>query len=403
MTQIDWGSNTSHLFLNPRALPNINIDLQKILDSFNLNKHIFIATSGSTAENARDFKLVALSKNAILNSAKAVNQHLNIKSNDIILNPLPIFHIGGLATYARSFLSGAKHVDISDYVQKWHVENFVSLLTEKNITITSLVPTQIYDIVAKKMECPKNLRAVIVGGGSLSFHIYQEARKLRWPILLSYGMSEVASQIATTELNYIWNIEDEFPKLKVLNHLNVNYDSDNCITISGNSLLTGYIKFDNKQYIFSDPKVEILLNGEKLNCMVSSDIGILEKQYLQVIGRNDEVIKISGENVSLQRLDHIFNEIIVKNNSSLESVIIYEKDERLQNRVSIVIANNVVSIKGISKIISEFNQSVFPFERIKNFYIVKEIPKTDLGKLKRKQLMLSLQDSISYPIEKEFL
>ena len=102
---------------------------------------MFLATSGSTALDPSDLKLVALNKQAILNCAASVNKHLEISTNDIIMNPLPIFHIGGLATYARAYLSAAKLIDCSQYQTKWDIQ-FVSLLECKQITITSLVPTK---------------------------------------------------------------------------------------------------------------------------------------------------------------------------------------------------------------------------------------------------------------------
>ena len=49
------------------------------------------------------------------------------------LNALPLSHVGGLSIFARSFLSDAEVIDISD--QTWNVEVLVKQLTESKISI----------------------------------------------------------------------------------------------------------------------------------------------------------------------------------------------------------------------------------------------------------------------------
>ncbi len=393
---IDWLSKQSYIFLNPKALPHCEINLQRIVDKYNLSEHVFLATSGSTALDPNDLKLVALSKNAILSCASSVNMHLDICANDIIMNPLPIFHIGGLATYARAFLSKAKHIDCSQFILKWNAVEFVSLLENKKVTLTSLVPTQIYDIVINNIYAPKYLRAVIVGGGSLSYAIYQAAKKLNWPILLSYGMSEAASQVATSDLNVDWDNFNEYPKLKILDHIQVSLNNNNCITLHGSSLCSGYIKFENEKFLFIDPKIKKEIAGQMLNCLLTSDIGYIQGQYLQVIGRNDDVVKISGESVSLNKLEHLFNDILLQHNYDFKAAIISECDERLQNIVSVVLecTKKLHSNEKLLNLVSEFNNKVYPFERVKKLYFIDSLPKTALGKLKRKQLKTMINEGI---------
>ncbi|MGY3802978.1 AMP-binding protein [Pigmentibacter ruber] len=401
MKNIDWLSETSHIFLNPKALPNFAVNLEKNLEKFNLSKHIFLATSGSTAISPEDIKLVALSKIAILNNAKSVNKHLHITQNDIILNPLPIFHIGGLATYARAFLSGAKHIDLSNYSNKWNPTHFVEFLTDKKVTVTSLVPTQLYDIVSLNLLCPKFLKAVVIGGGAISYSIYIAAKKLNWPILLSYGMSEVCSQIATSDLDDYWSDQHEYPKLKILDHLSIFLDEANCIAIYGDSLLTGYIRFNFEKHEFINPLNEVNYNNKKINCLKTSDVGVLSSNYLSIVGRKDDVIKISGESVSLNRLDFIMKNILIEKKLIFDSAIIVETDNRLQNKISVVFAKNgkdVLPLK-IEQVIEIFNKQVFPFEKINNQYFIDKLPRTPLGKLQRNLLMKLLDNYNSDPIK----
>ncbi len=64
-----------------------------------------LAASASTGE----FKLVALSKAAVLNAAESANRHLESGpgSEDVWLHCLPDYHVGGLGIWARASESGA--------------------------------------------------------------------------------------------------------------------------------------------------------------------------------------------------------------------------------------------------------------------------------------------------------
>ncbi len=385
--KIDWLSNESHVFLNPKALPLQNLSLNKVIKEYSLESHIILATSGSTALNSSEMKFVALSKNAILNSSKSVNDHLDCTKNDILLNALPYFHIGGLSLYSRSYLSGAKLINIYSDFLKWDPNYFIQEIIKNKVTIASLVPTQVFDIIKQNISSPASLRAVVVGGGSLSKSLYDKAKKLNWPLLPSYGMTECASQIATAPIHFKW--ETTYPELKILNHLNVKKNEQGNLCISGSSLLTGYIILKNNKTHFLDIKSHVLNEQDKY--LITTDVGDIEDSFLQIYGRNDDVVKVSGENVSLSRLDHILLDLKTELEFNDDVAVIYEKDERLENKISIVFTKNSQEcINLFDKIKNEFNKRVFPFEKIKNIYLIDSIPRTELGKLKRNQLISDL-------------
>ena len=66
-----------------------------------LSGHLLFASSGSSG----DRKWVALSKEAILASAKMVNEHLSAVPSDHWLLALPDFHVGGMGVLARAYAS----------------------------------------------------------------------------------------------------------------------------------------------------------------------------------------------------------------------------------------------------------------------------------------------------------
>ncbi len=98
----------------------------------NLQGHVWIATSGSTAENISSTKLVALAKKALLNSAEAVNRHLQSDSSDVWTQVLPPFHVGGLGIEVRSSLVGARVIPaLKD--NRWDVHHFYEILKKEKV------------------------------------------------------------------------------------------------------------------------------------------------------------------------------------------------------------------------------------------------------------------------------
>lgn len=77
-----WESTESRLLLNPRMPMEEQNRLQQRIKNAgnpgNPGNHFWLATSGTTSQ----FKLIALSKEAILASAQAVNTHLEVSSQD---------------------------------------------------------------------------------------------------------------------------------------------------------------------------------------------------------------------------------------------------------------------------------------------------------------------------------
>ncbi|BBH54497.1 AMP-binding protein [Fluviispira sanaruensis] len=392
---IDWHSKEYHFFMNPRIPLQERESIEKIAREFCLESHIFLATSGSTALSSKELKWVALKKEAILNSSLSVNRHLECTQKDILINTLPYFHIGGLSLYSRAFLSQAKLINLYSENYKWSAFCFIQEIIKSGATLSSLVPTQIFDIVQLSLKCPSSMRAIVVGGGALAKSLYEKAVELGWNLLPSYGMTECCSQVATALP--LFNKDLGFAQLKIMDHLQVWCDEVGRICIAGNSLLSGYILLNGKNIVFHDPRKVLKLNdGKEIKYISTSDIGKVDGNYLSVIGRSDDVIKISGENVNLVYLESIILDLKSKYSIQNDLALIAQEDLRLGKSIVLVIESNEPLInKDIDRMLNEFNNKVFPFERIRNFYILDKIPRTDLGKLKRTLLNSILHKIVS--------
>ena len=150
------------------------------------------ATSGSTGEP----RWIQHSRDALLLSAAAVNRCFAVTSNDVWLRALPLFHVAGVGVEARAFAAGCKLVRMEG---AWDAANFISLVHREKVTLTSLVPTQVFDLVQTGLPAPASLRNVLVGGGRMESELAVRAKQLGWPLRSSYGLTEAASTVAVED------------------------------------------------------------------------------------------------------------------------------------------------------------------------------------------------------------
>lgn len=358
---MDWQSDKNHVFFNPRLPQEAIQDLEK-LPLKDLKGHIFIASSGTSGS----LKWIALSKEAFLASAAAVNNFLCATSQDCWINPLPEFHVGGLSIFARAYLNGAK---VCALESKWNPHQFCCFAEENKGTIASLVPTQVYDLVQAKLQAPPSLRALIVGGGSLSPALYQKGRELNWPLLPSYGLTECASQVATAK--------PESMDLHLLPHIQADTTADGRLKIKSKALLTGYVTFNKGQPLWHNPKVD--------GWLITEDMVELATNRITPLGRADDIIKICGEKVSVKKLEDLLISVCLDLNIPLEATLQVLPDERLEYAIHLFLHKDLVSHSNL--ITETFQTRALPFEKIRFVHLVDCLPRTALGKIRKKEIV----------------
>jgi O-succinylbenzoic acid--CoA ligase len=349
---IDWTSDESHVLLNPRMPAEEAIRLRSLI--IDLPAHLWLATSGTTGA----LKLTALSKQAMLASAAAVNRHLQADARDVWYCVLPPFHVGGLGIFARAFLSGTRVIRA-----QWDPHGFA---LNGEMTLASLVPAQVNDLVELRLAAPSKLRAIVIGGGALSNALYANARALGWPLLPSYGMTETCSQVATATL--------ASPELQLLDHMEARTEADGRLAFRGQSLLTGYATEQG----FVDPKTA---DG----WFITEDLGRTDGRTVHVEGRRGDFVKIGGESVDLTRLDTILESI------AGDAAVVAVPDVRLGRVIHLAIGP---SGGDADRILEAFNARAHPFERARAVHRVAQIPRSQLGKLLRINLLEAIQSRL---------
>jgi O-succinylbenzoic acid--CoA ligase len=311
----EWGAGSSFLLLNPR-MPDALRRQILAADFPDLPDHVWLATSGTGG----CFKLVALARKALEASARAVNAHLGASADDVWINPLPLFHVGGLGILVRVHLAGSRGEMIRG---AWDPQQFVEAVRRCDATLSALVPTQVHDLVQAGFAAPECLRGVVVGGGVLTEDLFARAAGLGWPLLPSYGLTEAASQVATAAPGCgasAW--------LPLLSHMEARMGGGGVLELRGDSLLTGLMIFDASGTArWEDPK-----NGGWYR---TGDRAELRGGEVRVVGRVDDLVKIRGELVDVAALERALQELVPSGLVRLN----VERDERTGSKLRVCAEN----------------------------------------------------------------
>jgi len=333
---------------------------------------IYFQTSGSEGVP----KWVGLSRAAMQVSARAVNAHLESTAADRWLIALPLHHVGGFSILARCHESGASFFHTEE---KWSAPSFASLCVAQGITLASLVPAQVYDLVQAKVEAPGKLRAIVVGGGGLSKELGIRALELGWPVLQSYGMTETASQVATEPLEHLRAGYDP-ESLEVLPCWNVDATPDGALIVRGAALASGYAMrsadgawrwqaIDAEAGFTTRDRVQVWWHGTH--------------RFLRFVGRESSFVKVLGELVSLPALQQRLERVLIGEGIDLRSALIWPvPDARKDTRLLLVgEGQNRHDAARLENLSARFNQDIPGYERLDAVLMVSAIPRTPLGKV----------------------
>ncbi len=226
---------------------------------------ILISTSGSSGKPKR----AHLTYENLFTSQAFSHPDLVLTPNDHYLLSVPLYHISGLSILTRCHFSGA---------------NFVlpDSGNDSKVTHISFVPTQLKRFLQNPKKYP-NLKAILVGGAPIPYSLCKEGYDKGLPIYISYGMTEMSSQIATEKFCPKKGIAFGSPlperNLKIVN---------NEIYVSGKTLFKGYLGL-------SSPFIE--------GWLPTNDLGKIGPNGLEITGRKDSMFISGGENIHPEEIE----------------------------------------------------------------------------------------------------
>ncbi len=205
------------------------------LDALPESASCLFATSGSAGSEP---KLAKLSARALLANARRANARTAFGPTDNWLVPLSLHHVGGFGAFLRARIAGGRAVGGRALVE--------SLCADASITHCSLVPTQLYRLLhdaehesdGAKLARFRSLKAVLLGGGASAASLRTHALQLGVPLVVTYGLTECASQVTTSVAHAHHEAADAG---HALDGVRITIADDGEILVGGETVFDGYL------------------------------------------------------------------------------------------------------------------------------------------------------------------
>jgi len=298
--------------------------------------------------------------------------------NPRVLHVLSFSTAGGVA-FLPSFFIGSKNIILKDF----NLKKIGELLLNKEIDYLLVSPGYLYEIIdyLKNKKIKSSLKEILVGTEIISKSKFLEAINFFGPIITgAYGMVEVLPPLTSnTQKDYYKNKVLIINRLKTVGRtmkgvevkiMNKNKFGIGKIALKSGTISKGYWKnslLTKKHFV----------NG----WFITEDFGKIDKDnYIEILGRNTDIIKKSDVVYFRKEIEEIFHE----NKKVLEVCII---DNR--GKTECYICPRTGS-ELTSKEIEEFyKKNISELIRLDRIFLIEGLPKNasgkvDINKLKEK-------------------
>ncbi len=326
--------------------------------------HSIVYTSGTSGRP----KGAMLTFGNHLWSALGSALNLGLAPNDRWLACLPLFHVGGMAILLRSVIYGMAVV-LHPFFDAAAVSEAIDSC---GVTIVSLVPTALARLLDERGDrpWPPHLRCLLVGGGPTPEDLIDECLRRGWPIAITYGLTEAASQVCTLRPEEVSSKRGSSGKPLFFTDVRIDGPPDGPgeILVRGPTVSPGYL---------NQPAP---IDGGWLH---TGDIGYLDPEgYLYVLDRRDDLIVSGGENVYPAEVE----ETLRSHEAVADAAVVGLPDREWGQRV----VASVVLRRGASLAAGELQlfcrQRLAGYKVPKDVRFVESLPRTASGKLLRRQV-----------------
>lgn len=334
-------------------------------------------TSGSTGTP----KGVELPERQMLRVAREIAEHLGLGPGDRGFNPLPLAHVNPQVVGVLSAVVAGSTVVLD---ARFRRTGFWELLRERRITWLNAVPA-ILAVLARtgELDPPTSLRFIRSASAPLPDAVRTAFAGI--PFVLSWGMTEGASQITTTDAEDAATVRGvgRPPSAQI----QVRDDAGSVLPTGETGELwirgPGVIR----RYLFAAAADRFDTDG----WLRTGDLGSLDADgAVTLAGRADDVINRGGEKVAPADVEAV----LLEDPAVLEAVVVARPDEVLgQVPVAYLIPVDGATID-LDAIRARCEQ-LPRFKRPVEVLVVDDLPRAAAGKVRRSEVRAMARDAVT--------
>ncbi|MEM1362785.1 MAG: malonyl-CoA synthase [Pseudomonadota bacterium] len=341
----------------------------------------FLYTSGTTGRS----KGAMLTQNNLLSNAETLVQEWQFTAEDRLLHALPIFHTHGLFVATHTILAAGGSMI---FLPKFDIDQVIALLPQS----TSLmgVPTFYTRLLSDPRfdrDLVKDMRLFVSGSAPLlaETHIQFEARTGH-RILERYGMTETNMNTSNPYLGERRAGTVGFPLPEV--ELKVTDPSSGQtlpigdvgqIEVRGPNVFKGYWRMPEKT------AAELRADG----FFITGDLGRIDEDgYVQIVGRNKDLIISGGYNIYPKEVELVLDE----QPGVLESAVIGVPHPDFGETVLALVVPQNEATPDIDEMMTAVQSSLARFKHPREIILIDELPRNTMGKVQKNILRAEYND-----------
>lgn len=328
-------------------------------------------TSGTTGRS----KGAMMSHNNLLSNAQALVDLWQMSSDDILLHALPVFHTHGLfVAINTSLLAGAS----IDFMPRFDLDAIVRSLPQS--TLMMGVPTfytRLLEDDRLDHDLVANMRLFISGSAPLLAETHDAfAAKTGHRILERYGMTET-NMITSNPYDGArragtvgFPLADVELRIADSDGLPTESGDVGMIEVRGPNVFKGYWNMPEKT------AEEFRADG----FFITGDLGRIDADgYLNIVGRQKDLIITGGYNVYPKELEDILNEI----DGVEESAVFGVPDADFGERIIAAIVPTNAAAPDLENIRHVVEAKLARFKHPRTYELMESLPRNTMGKVQK--------------------
>lgn len=304
--------------------------------------------------------------------------NLGLYEDDKWLLPLPLFHVGGLSILIRSVMYGTTVF----FLEKYDVLTVKRALFDNKVTIASLVTLMLQQLIEEigDRQIPKQVRCILLGGGSVPEPLLRRVEAHGIPLFQSYGMTETSSQIVTLSESYARKKLGSAGKPLLPAQVKINEPDEKGIgeiIVKGPMVFHGYDELpDENKQAFSD------------GWFHTGDLGYFDHDgFLYVVDRRTDLIISGGENIYPSEVEQI-----ILDYPGVEDVAIVGKDDDKWGQVPVAFVVTKIKVEK-SELMTFIENHLAPYKVPRRIIFTKDLPRNASNKIMRHRLAEKLNNN----------
>lgn len=334
---------------------------------------VLLYTSGTTGRP----KAVMLSERNLLDNATGSRDAIGFDENDVMLAILPLFHAYGLTvTILLPLTQGAALVIPDRFIPRAILQN----IEQYKVTAFVAVPGQYRVLVKEPVQVDaSSLRICIAGAERLPDQVAVEFKeRFGCEILQGYGATEVSPVVSVNppERNHIGSAGVALPNLKITirdeQYAVLPQGATGEVCVEGTAVMLGY--FNDAESTGRKIQGGVLHTGDK---------GYLDPNgYLHLVGRADDLVKVSGEKVYPAEVETALETI----DGVDEAAVLAFPDEKHGARlVAFIMPKPGVTLQDAA-VRAACRERMENYKIPRQFNFIQHMPRTATGKTDKKTL-----------------